>query len=110
MEHPSPSEIASKLADAGREWADKESAASLLEETRKSVRAQLACGYFEEAGSAAKAELKAEADTRYIDHVKAMVEARKQANIARVNYDSGRIWTDLVRTIEASKRAEMNMR
>lgn len=110
MEQQSPNEIASKLAETGRDWADKESAASLLEETRKSVRAQLACEFIEGAGSAAKAELMAEKDPRYTEHLKAMVEARKQANIARVNYDSGKIWTELVRTAEATKRAELQMR
>ena len=110
MEQQSPSEIASKLAEAGHEWADKEAAASLLEETRKSVRAQLACEYIEGAGSAAKAELLAEADQRYTEHLTAMVEARKQANVARVNYDSGKIWTEMVRTAEATKRAELQMR
>jgi hypothetical protein len=102
--------IAERLASAGEEWADKEAAASLLEDTRKRVRAQVAVAHIAEGASAAKAELLAEASDQYHEHLQAMVEARKAANIARVNYDAGKTWTDLVRTQEATKRAEMNLR
>lgn len=110
MDQPSPHEIASRIAEAGREWSEKECAAQMLEETRRSVRAQIASEHISDLGSVAKAELLAEASAKYREHIKAMVEARKQANIAKVNYDTGKLWTDLVRTREASERAAMQMR
>jgi len=102
--------IAHRLTELGLLWADAEAGASLLEETRKSVRAQIANEALATAGSLGKAELAAEASQTYIDHVKAMVAARREANIAKVNYDAGKIWVDLTRTRESSRRAEMMMR
>lgn len=102
------SEIAQKIADQGKAWAEAEAAASLLENSRHSVRAQLAIEYLETAGSAKQAEMHAEADSKYTDHLAAMVEARRKANIAKVNFESSKIWSELIRTFEASKRAEMN--
>lgn len=102
--------VAHNMALLGHEWADRECAASLLEETRKSVRAQLAVEFLKDAGSAAKAELMAEADDKYVDHLNKMVAARKAANIARVNFDAHKAWIELVRSAEASRRAEMNIR
>lgn len=106
----SPAEISNHIASAGHEWADKEAAASLFEETRRSVRAQIAIDNFKDAGSVSKAELIAEASKIYREHIKAMVNARKDANIAKVKYDSGKLWSDLVRTQESTRRAEMNLR
>jgi hypothetical protein len=62
------------------------------------------------AGSVSKAELLAESDDRYIEHVTKMVDARKDANIAKVRYDTARTWTDLMRTEAANRRVEMGLR
>lgn len=102
--------ITERIVQRGKAWADREHAASLLEETRKTVRAQFASEHSEKAGSVAKAEMMAEADPRYREHVIAMVDARKEANIAKVNYDAGKIYAELVRTEQATLRAEMNLR
>lgn len=103
-------EVSHNMALLGHEWADCEAAASLLEETRKSVRAQFAMEFYKEAGSSAKAELMAEADARYVEHLTKQVAARRLANIARVNFDAHKAWIELVRSAEASRRAEMTMR
>jgi hypothetical protein len=105
-----PSMIVERIVERGADWADKEHAASLLEETRKSVRAQIAIKNFADAGSAAKAELVAEASPEYVEHVTAMVVARKVANLAKVQYEAGKTWIDLIRSQEASRRAEMQIR
>jgi hypothetical protein len=105
-----PNEVVSRLTTLGHEWADKESAAALLEETRKSLRSQIALKFLADTGAANKAEMMAEATDEYTAHVKSMVEARRLANIADVNYSAARIWVDLIRTKEATKRAEMGMR
>lgn len=105
-----PTEITTRLTTLGHDWADKEAAASVLEETRKSLRSQIALKFLAETGAANKAEMMAEATQEYIDHLKSMVEARRHANIADVNYSAARVWVDLLRTKEATKRAEMGMR
>lgn len=99
--------VHARLVALGTDWAEKDAAAQLLDETRRSVRAQIAMSYMVEAKTAAKAELMAEADERYVDHVKAMVEAKRKSNIARVNFDAAKAWLELLRTKEASRRAEL---
>jgi hypothetical protein len=99
-----PSEVHERFRLAGEVWADKESAASFLEETLKSVRSQIMSSLGDM--SVNKAEMLAQADKLYLDHIKAMVNARKEANISKVNYDAIKVWIELVRSLEASKRAE----
>lgn len=102
--------ITERIIKRGEAWADKDAAASLLEETRKTVRAQIAVKHIGGGLSAAKAELLAEASSEYLEHVRAMVEARKEANRERANYDGGKIFAELTRTEAANTRAEMNLR
>ena len=102
--------IASELLKMGTEWADKEAAASALEESRKSVRAQIAVSYVAEGNSAAASELRAEAAPDYKAHITSMVNARKEANKAKVRFDVSKIKVDLYRSAEATRRAEANIR
>lgn len=103
-----PNEIFERYRIAGEAWANLDGAACLLEETRKSVRAQIMTTSGET--SVSKAEMYAEADEEYRVHLERMVEARTQANIARVNYDAIRAWVDLTRSAEASNRAMATLR
>jgi multidrug resistance efflux pump len=103
-----PRELTERLRRAGEEWADLNAAAEVLEETKPILLAQIASTHAN-AGSMAKAEMLAKADPRYADHVGLMVSARKDANKARVKYDSGKAYVELVRSAEASRRAEMKL-
>lgn len=105
-----PTAIRERLVTSGEEWAEKEAAASWLEDSRKSVRAQLAMTHLKVAGSMGKAELMAEADQEYVQHLEKTIQARKLANIAKVNYEGNKVWVDLVRSLEATRRQEMNLR
>lgn len=100
-------QIYNRLVKAGEEWADLDAAASLLEETKKSVMAKL---INEAEGSVNAREYKAMADPEYTKHVEGMVTARKQANKARVRYDSAKILAELRRSEESTRRAEMSLR
>jgi hypothetical protein len=95
------------LVKAGEDWADKQAAADLLEETRKSVLAKL---INEAEGSVNAREYKALADQEYRDFVAGMVTARKAANKARVRYDSAKILAEMRRSEESTRRAEMTLR
>lgn len=108
-EHPSfsPELAYDQLIRAGEDWADKQAAADLLEETRKSVLAKL---INEAEGSVNAREYKALADPEYKDFVAGMVTARKAANKARVRYDSAKVLAELRRSQEATRRAEANIR
>ena len=84
-----PEKIYAKLLKVGEEWADANSAACLLEETKKTVLHDEANAAIKngETTSAARAEQLAYASPKYISHVNQMVEARRLANQKRAAYD-----------------------
>ena len=100
-------ELYDKLVKSGEDWAEKEAAASLLEESKKAVIAQIKVD--SAASSDAAKETEALASAEYIEHVEQMVKARKAANVAKVNYEAQKTYVDLKRTAEANKRAEMRL-
>ena len=100
--------LAAELSKRGLAWSDCEAAAALLEETRKTVLSECQADHPEDSNAASEA--KALRDPRYKEHLKAMVEARRLANRARVNYDVIRAYEGLFRTQEATRRAEASIR
>lgn len=102
-----PEKIYQRLLEAGDDWVDKNAAAEILEETKKTLLAELMGGF---QGSNAERERMALADTTYKLHLKNMVMARKESNRARVKYDSVRVLAELRRTQESTRRAEANIR
>jgi hypothetical protein len=100
--------IYAQVIKAGEDWADAEAAASLLEETKRSVLARLKneCP----AASDAAKEMYALAEPDYKKHIGDMIAARRAANKARVRYDSSKILAELRRSEESTRRAEMNLR
>jgi hypothetical protein len=102
-----PDQLYAQLCAAGEAWADHEAAASLLEETRKVVLAEL------KNQSAAKSDAAAEtlalADPAYRLHVTNMVNARRDANVAKVRYVSLQMLVELRRSQESTRRAEMKL-
>lgn len=103
-----PDKTYDALIRAGEEWADADAAASLLEETRKSILAKLMAE--NQAASIGAKEMYALADPEYRKHVEGMVSARKAANKARVRYDSAKVLAEMRRSVESTKRAEMTLR
>lgn len=103
-----PTEIEERLRLAGLEWADLDAAACVLEESRKSVLAELMNQ--SKGGSIAAKESEALANPAYKLHITNMVNARREANRARVRYDTARAWVELIRTSEATRRSEMNFK
>jgi hypothetical protein len=99
-----------RLIEVGTDWADLDSAASLLEELKRSVVGKLVLEHTADGMPVGKAEHAAYASPEYQQHVRAMVEARRKATRARVRYDTGRAHIELMRSAESTKRAEMAMR
>lgn len=102
--------ITQRLVEAGEAWAEAEAAAQLLEETRKTLKGNIMSELLAAGKAVTAAESLAYSDNRYFDHVKAMVAARLAANKAKVRYDSGKVYTELLRTNEATNRAQMNLK
>jgi hypothetical protein len=104
-----PESIYKQLVQAGEEWADKEAAASILEETKKTLLAEL-MSQQNQASSKADREQGALSDPVYKLHLTNMNAARKDANRARVRYDSARVLAEMRRTQESTRRLEAYQR
>lgn len=111
-----PDEVVGNVETLGLDWADKDADANILEETRKTLLAQLIREQL--AGAKAtggrpmpvnQAENIAMADPRYEGHLTGMIEARRLASRARVMYDSGKVKIELMRSLVAARREEMRM-
>jgi hypothetical protein len=103
-----PNRVYQQITEAGETWADRNAAADMLEETKKSVLAEL-MNQAQGSSSAAK-EIVALADPVYRLHLTNMVTARKEANKARVIYDAMKVLAELRRSQEATRRSEMNLK
>lgn len=103
-----PEKFYHSVVEAGNDWSDKNAAADLLEESKKSVLAEL-MNQFQATSNAAK-EMGALADPVYRLHITNMVTARRESNKARVKYDAMKMLAELRRSQESTRRAEMNLR
>lgn len=105
-----------KVTRLGIEWAEKNETASLLEETKKTLLAQL-IGEIMAASrkdgkkgiSFAQAETEALADVRYEAHLNEMTQARREANKARVRHETAGVRLEMLRSLMANRREEMRM-
>jgi len=103
-ENLKPNVVHRKLVDYGNDWADRDAAASLLEELKRTTVAQLK---LKSSGTSESArETDALASEVYYEHIKLMVDARKEANKARVAYQSIQTWIELERTKQVNERIE----
>ena len=100
-----PKSIYERLTEAGEEWADKHEAAELLEGTLKTMHSQCAMKYKQDGCAMNEAEHRANFDGDYIRARRAAIEARKDANKAKVRYRAAEAWFEAQRTAEASHRA-----
>lgn len=115
-----PVKLTQEVVTLGEEWADKDAAASALEESKKSILARLVMEYVTTGTSGgvgerpkpmpvSQAEYKALCDARYEQHLDLMVAARKEAHRTRVRYDMGKMRLELMRSLQATMRNEMRM-
>lgn len=102
-------ELRAKLSGLGETWADADAAFRALEDTRQSVIAQVAIPWLDSGKSSAYAESQARASSLVLGHLDQLSEARRAANLARVQYEVFRIYIDLLRTQAANVRAEMQL-
>lgn len=96
-----------RYAEAGHDWADKEAAAQILEDTKSATMAQ----WQAELGDIPvnRAEQIVKATPKWKEYVKNCVEARRQANLAKVKLEVIRMeWAEWNNS-EANARQEMKM-
>ena len=87
------------------EWADLDSAARMLEECKTAYLAQRKKALGDIAAS--KAEMLVKSSSDWTDYIKKMVNAKKRANIAKIEleYIKMKSWENS--GLEANRRAEM---
>ncbi len=102
-----PSQIAYELSERGLDWADKDAAFRALDDTTKSVLSQAMAQSVEKSNAAAETD--ARRSPMYGTHLVALAEARRESNRARVSFDVYKIWIDLMRSKETTRRAEMQL-
>ena len=95
-------ELYHKLTMAGNDWAEKQAAYNVLEDTKNAVLSKLMLN--SKAPSVAAKEIEAKASAEFTDHVKSTQDAMKAALKAKVNYEAIKIWIDLKRTEAANER------
>lgn len=92
---------------AAKDWVDKDSAASMLEETKSAVLSQRMAALGDMAVS--KAELAVKASPEWHEFVEGMVRARTSANLAKVKLEWIRLKFNEWQSEAATKRAEMKL-
>lgn len=96
-----------RLQKLGHEWSDADAAFKALEDVSKTVLAQ---EFLTTTGSVAEREARARVSDAYREHLKALGEARRAVNVAKVNYDVARVYVDLERTNASGQRALVELR
>ena len=105
-----PGKLAHELEQRGLDWADKDAAFKALDDVTKTMLSECIADLNEKPKSMAEAEVKARRSPKYTAHLKALGDARREANRARVNYDTYKVYLEMIRTAEATNRAQMGMR
>jgi hypothetical protein len=92
---------------AAKDWVDKDSAASMLEETKTAVLAQRMAALGDMPVN--RAEQIVKASKEWHDWIAGMVNARTAANLAKVKLEWVRMRFNEWQSEEATKRAEMKL-
>ena len=99
--------ISEEYRIVAKQWVDAEAAASMLEDTKSAVLSQMMLKLGDMPVS--KAEMQVKASDEWGDFIHKMVEARKKANLLKVQLEYIRMRSSEWQSMEASKRAEMRM-
>jgi hypothetical protein len=99
--------ISEQYRIVAKQWVDAEAAASLLEDTKSAVLSQMMTARGDMAVS--KAEMLVKSSAEWAQHVGKIIDARKQANLLKVQLDYLRMKSGEWQSLEASKRAEMRL-
>lgn len=96
-----------RYREAGEDWADKEAAASLLEDSKSAVMAQWQTELGDIPVNRAEQTIKASAKWR--EYVTDTVEARRQANLAKIRLEAIRMKSMEYQGKEANQRTELRI-
>lgn len=98
---------ADRYREAGEEWADKEAAAQLLEDSKSAVMAQWQTELGEMPVN--RAEQTVKASPKWMGYIVDTVNARKAANLAKVRLEAIRMKAMEYQAKEANQRTELRI-
>ena len=102
--------LAKRLADAGKERAEAHAAFKLLEDTEKSVLAEHTQKFIiNGAKSQASAESQARASSEFVEFLKEKGRLRHEFGIKDVEYESIKVYIDMLRANQALERAQIGI-
>lgn len=99
--------ISEQFRVIAKKWVDADSAANMLEETKSAFLNQLMLAQGEMAVS--KAEMNVKASAEWKEYVESMVNARKTANLLKVQLEYIKMQFYEWQSHNANKRAEMKL-
>jgi len=106
------SELEKRIVEAekkGQQWADADATFYQLDETKKSVLADLMKDLDDGDTSETKLERLARSKKEWKEHIENLSIAKGQMLRAKVKYEASVAWYEACRTAEASKRVEMQV-
>ena len=105
-----PNVLMKRAEDLGDDWAEKDAAFGMLDDTKNNLEGKLVSPLLDEGIPVTKAVYYAHAKQEYADYIKNLSEAREARNKASVRYKTYLKWIDLIQTKEANQRAEMKIK
>jgi len=105
-----PAKLRERLVKAGEDMARTRAYQTTTDRLRKQVRAQYVVQYINAGCTLGKAESLALVEPDYIEACERAEKAEEDAGIASVTYSAAQAWFEAWRTLEATKRAEMQIR
>jgi hypothetical protein len=105
-----PLTLSKDLFDSGQEKARTRAYAATTDRLRKQVRAGIMARHINQKMTIARAEAEALTDPEYIQACERAEQAQMEAGIAEVHYASIQATLEVWRTMEATHRAEMQIR
>jgi hypothetical protein len=103
----SNSPLSEQFRIVAKKWVDRETAASLLEESKSAFLSKLMADLGDIPVS--KAEMKIKASQEWRDYIEKMVDARSEASMLKVQLEYIRMKFSEWQSHEATKRAEMKL-
>src|SRR5690349_13605875 len=103
-------ELYEKLDQLGETWASKDAEWSALDEATKNILSECINKANDDKLSRVAKEDKARCNPIYREHLEAVKAARREKNIARVNYDNFVTYVELLRSRAATQRVAMGLR
>ncbi len=103
-----PEDLYHRLDELGENWANLDADYRALDAATKNILAE--CMRKRNEPTSTAREEAARCLPEFKEHLVAVSEARRAANIASINYDNFKTYVDLLRTKAANRRAEMNLR